>query len=153
MRLRVQSLASLSGSRIQCCRELWCSCRCGSDLELLGLWRRPAAVAPTEPLAWKPPYAMGVALKRQKTNKQTNKQEKQQQKTHNWCLKGRTTYERFCIYTSCSSHKKASGKQRCPLFLEEMYIIIIVSMLELQGTKPGKKTESIKKNRTESVGR
>ena len=39
------------------------------DLALLWLWHRPAAVAPIRPLAWKPPYAMGVALKRQKTKK------------------------------------------------------------------------------------
>ena len=28
-----------------------------------GLWGRPAATAPTEPLAWEPPYAPGAALK------------------------------------------------------------------------------------------
>ena len=33
------------------------------DLALLWLWRRPAAIAPIRPLAWKPPYAKGVALK------------------------------------------------------------------------------------------
>ena len=43
--------------------------RCGLDLALLGLWRRPAATAPIEPLAWEPPYAVGAALKRQKTKK------------------------------------------------------------------------------------
>ena len=36
------------------------------DPVLLWLWCRPAATAPIRPLAWKPPYAMGVALKRQK---------------------------------------------------------------------------------------
>ena len=35
---------------------------------LLWLWCRPAAVALTGPLAWEPPYAMGVALKRKKKN-------------------------------------------------------------------------------------
>ena len=39
--------------------------RCGLDLALLWLWRRPAAVA----LAWEPPYAVGSALKRPKRNK------------------------------------------------------------------------------------
>ena len=35
-------------------------------------WSRPAAVAPVQPLAWEPPYATGVALKKQKqTNKKT----------------------------------------------------------------------------------
>ena len=43
--------------------------RLGLDLELLWLWCRPAAAAPIRPLAWKPPFAAGAALK----NKQTNK--------------------------------------------------------------------------------
>ena len=46
--------------------------RHGSDLVLLWLWCRLAATAPIGPLAGEPPYAMGVALKRQKTR--TNKQ-------------------------------------------------------------------------------
>ena len=36
------------------------------DPALLWLWCRPAAVAPIGPLAWEPPYVVGVALKRQK---------------------------------------------------------------------------------------
>ena len=40
--------------------------RCGSYLALLCLWYRLAAAAPFGPLAWEPPYTMGVALKRQK---------------------------------------------------------------------------------------
>ena len=35
-------------------------------LELLWLWCRPAATALIQLLAWEPPYAVGVALKRQK---------------------------------------------------------------------------------------
>ena len=34
------------------------------DMALLWLWPRLAAVAPTQPLAWEPPYASGAALKR-----------------------------------------------------------------------------------------
>ena len=50
------------------------SCRRGLDPTLLWLWHMPAATASTGPLAWEPPYAMGVALektkkKRQKINK------------------------------------------------------------------------------------
>ena len=37
-----------------------------SDPALLWLWCRPAAVAPIWPLAWEPPYATGVGLKRKK---------------------------------------------------------------------------------------
>ena len=40
--------------------------RRGSDLALLWLWCRPAATAPIGPLAWEPPYAASVALKRPK---------------------------------------------------------------------------------------
>ena len=39
-----------------------------STLDPVLLWQRcrPAAVAAIQPLAWEPPYAAGVALKRQK---------------------------------------------------------------------------------------
>ena len=40
--------------------------RHGSDLALLWLWCRLVATALIPPLAWEPPYATGVALKRQK---------------------------------------------------------------------------------------
>ena len=43
--------------------------RRGLDLVLLWLWCRPAAVAPVQPLAWDPPYAMDAALKGQKDKK------------------------------------------------------------------------------------
>ena len=46
--------------------------RHGSDLVLLWLWRRPAAIAPIQPLGWQLSYAAGAALKSKK-NKQTNK--------------------------------------------------------------------------------
>ena len=39
-----------------------------SDPELLWLGRRLAAVVLIGPLDWEPPYAMGVALKREKKN-------------------------------------------------------------------------------------
>ena len=47
--------------------------RCGSDPMLLWLWCRLAAVAPTAPLAWEPPYAVGAALK---TPKKKNREHK-----------------------------------------------------------------------------
>ena len=70
MSLQVWSLASLSGLRIQRCLELWCSRRQDSDLALLWLWCRPAAVAPIWPLPWEPLYAEGVALKKKKKSKE-----------------------------------------------------------------------------------
>ena len=36
------------------------------------LWCMLAATAPIQPLAWEPPYAVDVALKRQKTKRQKN---------------------------------------------------------------------------------
>ena len=44
-----------------------------SDLALLWLWRRPAAVVPIRPLGWEPPYATGAALKMTKAKKQKQK--------------------------------------------------------------------------------
>ena len=54
--------------RIRRCRELGVFGRRGLDLELLWLWCRLAATAPTGLLAWEPPYAVGVAL--EKANRQ-----------------------------------------------------------------------------------
>ena len=47
--------------------------RHGLDLVLLWLWCRQASVAPIGPVAWEPPYATGVALKKQKKQKTKNK--------------------------------------------------------------------------------
>ena len=42
--------------------------RCGFDPAMPWLWCRQVAVPLIGPLAWEPPYASGVALKRQKKN-------------------------------------------------------------------------------------
>ena len=49
--------------------------RCSSDPVLLWLWlwHRLAAVALIQPLAWEPPYAAGVALKKKKEKKRKEK--------------------------------------------------------------------------------
>ena len=39
-------------------------CRHSSDLALIWLWHRAAAIATIQPLAWELPYATAVALKR-----------------------------------------------------------------------------------------
>ena len=49
--------------------------RRGTDQALTWLWCSPAATAPTGSLAWESPYALGVALKRQKTKKKKKKKE------------------------------------------------------------------------------
>ena len=52
-------------------------CRSGSDLALLWLWHKLAATAPTGPLAWEPPYAVGAALEKAKRQKDKKKKKKQ----------------------------------------------------------------------------
>ena len=61
-------MASLSGSGIWWCVSCGVGFRHAWDHELLWLWHRPAAVAPTQPLAWEPPYAADVALKGKNNN-------------------------------------------------------------------------------------
>ena len=89
MRMQVRSLALLSEVWIRHFNPWPCSVRYGSgiavscdtsrrhgsDPELLWLWCRPAATAPTRPLAWEPPYATGVALKRQKDKERKKEKE------------------------------------------------------------------------------
>ena len=43
------------------------------DPALLRLWCRPAATALIRPLAWEPPYAVGVALKSKKKQRKEKK--------------------------------------------------------------------------------
>ena len=47
------------------------------DPTLLWLWRRPAAIAPIQPLAWEPRYAVGSALKQAKKKKMLIKEIKE----------------------------------------------------------------------------
>ena len=67
MSMQVRSLASLSGQGSGVAVSCGLGHRCSSDPMLLWLWHGSAAIAPIRPLAWEPPYAMGVALKREKT--------------------------------------------------------------------------------------
>ena len=46
--------------------------RRGSDPVLLWLWHRLMAVALTGPLAWEPPFASSVALRRRRRRKEMN---------------------------------------------------------------------------------
>ena len=72
-------LALLSGLRIwHCCELWWAGRRHGSDPALLWLWRRAAATAPIRPLAWEPPYALGVALEKAKGQKKKKKKRRQE---------------------------------------------------------------------------
>ena len=44
----------------------------GRGLDLMCLWCRLAAIALIQPLAWEPPYAMGVILKKTENKKKGN---------------------------------------------------------------------------------
>ena len=44
------------------------------------LWCRPAAMAQIQPLAWEPPYATGVALKRRKEEGRRKKEGRKERK-------------------------------------------------------------------------
>ena len=70
MRLRVRSLASLSGLRIWHCPELCAGHRCSSDLALL--WCRRGSYSSNLTPSLETSIAAGAALK----NKQTNKQKR-----------------------------------------------------------------------------
>ena len=48
----------------------------GLDLVWLWLWRRLAATAPIRPLAWEPPYAVGLALEKDKKKKRKKRKKK-----------------------------------------------------------------------------
>ena len=72
MRLRVLSLALLSGLGSGIAVSWGVGCRCGWDPTLLWLRHRPAATAPIRPLAWEPPYVMEAALEMAKKTKKNS---------------------------------------------------------------------------------
>ena len=56
-------------------------CRRGSDPAFLWLWHRLAATAPTGPLAWEPPNAVGVTQKKKKKTKKKKKKKSEENKS------------------------------------------------------------------------
>ena len=72
MRMRVLSLASLSGLRIYCCCELWCrsQTQLGSHIAVAVAVAQASSYSSNSTLAWELAYARGVSLK-SKRNKQT----------------------------------------------------------------------------------
>ena len=83
MRMQVPSLASLSGLRIQCCRELWCGLQTwlGFGVAVAVVWA--SSCRSDRPLAWELPYATGTALKKKKKKRK------------------RRTYKQYCLGTTC----------------------------------------------------
>ena len=72
MRMLLPSMALLSRLGIQHWCELWCRLQMHSEPMILWLWCRLTAAAPIQPLAWEPPYATSVALKKKKVKKNTH---------------------------------------------------------------------------------
>ena len=70
MKMRVRSLALLSGLRIRHCHELRCRSQTRLRSSVAVAVSRLAAVALIRPLAWEPPYAMGVALKKKERERE-----------------------------------------------------------------------------------
>ena len=63
----VRSLASISGSGVRRCGELWCRSQTRSLVPaLLWFWLRPVSTALIGPLNWELLYAVGVALEKTK---------------------------------------------------------------------------------------
>ena len=56
-------------------------CRCSLDVALLWLWCRLVVTAPIRSLAWKPPYAVGVALEKEKRQKKEKKMGRRSKQT------------------------------------------------------------------------
>ena len=83
-------------------------CSGGSDLLLLWLWHRTAAVAPVQPLAWELPYAIGAALKSQKKKKKN-------------CI--------FFSVTGLSDEALAEWEGICISFLKLLSTLLVISQL------------------------
>ena len=74
---------------------------------MLHMWLRSyiavaVATTPIRPVAWEPPYAVSVALKRQK------KKKKEEKKIHNQSSKGKASFKRKDIKNA--KHCLPSGK-------------------------------------------
>ena len=61
--------------------------RHGSGPMFLWLWPRPAVAARIGPLAWEPPYPMGMTLRRQKDKKKKKGGSERQEENENILLK------------------------------------------------------------------
>jgi len=72
--------------------------RLGSDLVLLWLWCRPAAIAPIRPLAWKPPYAADVAIIKEK------EKEKERNNTLPFPVTTLHSFLKAAVFYSCENH-------------------------------------------------
>ena len=92
IRIRVKSLASISGLRTRRCCKLQHRSQVQLNLALLWLWWcEPAAVAPIQPLVWEVPYAAKYLPKKQKKKKKKKKIIKWKR----WSTAGEQTLKRW----------------------------------------------------------
>ena len=90
-------------------------CRRGSDPMLLWLWHRPAATALIRPLAWEPPYAVGVA--------QENTQKRPKKKV-------KCAIQWFLVYSkSCTSVTAISTRTFFAVFCKFWYVLFPFSFV------------------------
>jgi len=76
-------------------------CRRGSDPVLLWLWRRQAATAPIQPLAWEPPSAAEEAQRNSK---------KDRKKKKFMMISECKFYNRTDLYPKCLDHSLAQSR-------------------------------------------
>ena len=116
MRLCVQSLALLSGLKIQCCHDLWGSLQMWLGSGVAVALGSLAAEAPIRHLAWEPPYAAGVTLKRTKKDKKKQQQQQQKKKVMRQGLSDvvlNTTYFKWVSFYSSLSLKAVTPWFNC----------------------------------------
>ena len=75
MKMLVRFLAWLSGLGIRRCCELWCRLQSWLGPGVAAAVARLAAVPLIRPLAWEPPWAADVALKKKKKKEKEREEE------------------------------------------------------------------------------
>ena len=108
--------------------------RKGSDPALLWLWYRPASSYSsnsTPSLAWEPPYATGVALKRQKTTEeedtqpltQTERVKASRKCSSLACSRGLRVYEHQCVHRRLGPAEATCALQTRDLIRGILYVV------------------------------
>ena len=132
MKMWVWSLASISGVRSQHCLNYGKGHGYGSDLVLLWLWCRLAAVALIQPLAWEFPYATGeVALRKKKDKKkifmkQYNLQFKSSPKGTTKIFFSRLNFEHLFKYKEIWKNSTVSIKILSAFYYSTINILLIL---------------------------
>ena len=96
--------------------------RCGLDLALPWLWRRPVATVPNRPLAWELPYAEGSALEKTKQNKTKQKKNHELLSVQTVAVFSLANVQaRGKAYNSACWVRTATGKDAAQQYQKELY--------------------------------